>query len=390
MSNSAASRLILGPYVEEQVIETAREALHEAGGHVSCAFVFASADYRPHLPDFLELIQLHGHVPTLIGGSGSGLIAGGIEAERASGFSLLFLNLPETKIIPIDFNDANGGSLSGPRAWHELAGAGEDEVDAWITIGNPMSLPIEEWLDQWNAAFPGVPTLGGLASGGRDGSDIFVFHDRELVESCAAIGFQGGVRVHTIVSQGCRPVGEPLTITGAEQNIVTSLGSRPAFERLTETFETLPATDRAHAAGNLFAGLAMSEYVHEFKTGDFVVRNLIAADPSSGALAIGAQPRVGQTLQFQLRDRRSANEDLQRMILEKTRLGVRPFASLVFACNGRGQHLFGVPNHDASALHEHFGEMPSAGIFCNGEIGPVGGKNFVHGYTASIALFADK
>jgi small ligand-binding sensory domain FIST len=133
----------------------------------------------------------------------------------------------------------------------------------------------------------------------------------------------------------------------------------------------------------------MSEYIDEYKTGDFVVRNLIAADPASGALAIGAHPRVGQTLQFQLRDRQSANADLQRMLEEKSRQGVKPFASLVFACNGRGRNLFGVPNHDASALRERFGPMASAGIFCNGEIGPVGGRNFAHGYTASIALFAD-
>ncbi|HEY2343189.1 MAG TPA: FIST N-terminal domain-containing protein [Chthoniobacteraceae bacterium] len=389
MPNSAASRLVLGPYSEEKVMAAARETLEAVGGQVSCAFVFTSSDYRPVLSDFLELVQVHGHVPTIVGCSGAGLIAMGLEAEGVNGFSLLFLNLPDTELIPFTFDQAMVEALTEPRGWHERSGVENDDVDAWIAIGNPVTLPLEEWLDQWNAAFPGVPTIGGLASGGRDASDIFVIHDRKIVESCVAIGFRGGVRVHTIVSQGCRPVGEPLTITGAEQNIVTSLGSRPAFERLTETFETLPADERAHAAGNLFAGLAMSEYVDEYKTGDFVVRNLIAADPASGALAIGAHPRIGQTLQFQLRDRQSANADLLRMLLEKSRQGVKPFASLVFACNGRGRHLFGVPNHDASALREQFGPVATAGIFCNGEIGPVGGKNFAHGYTASIALFAD-
>ena len=370
------------------MIEVARDTLRLAGGRVSCAFVFASADYRPMLADFLELIQLHGHVPTIIGGSGSGLIGTEVEAERASGFSLLFLNLPETKLFPVVLDQARCETLETPAAWQHFAGAGPDEVDAWITLGNPMTLPVEDWLEHWNTAYPGIPTLGGLASGGADGSDIFLFHDRELVESCAAIGFRGGVRVHTVVSQGCRPVGEPLTITGAEHNIVTSLGLRPAFEMLSETFESLNPPDRERAAGNLFAGLAMSEYVDEFKTGDFVVRNLIAADPSSGALAIGAQPRIGQTLQFQLRDRRSAHEDLHRLLGEKTRAKVSPFASLLFACNGRGTYLFGTPHHDATAINEHFGPIPNAGIFCNGEIGPVGGRNFIHGYTASIALFA--
>ncbi len=389
MQNSAASRLVLGSFSEEKVIAAAREALHAAGGHVTCGFVFASADYQPMLPDFLELVQLHGHVPTLVGCSGSGLIATSVEAESTSGFSLLFLNLPGTTLTPFTFDQATAESLSTPQAWREAAGPHAKDVEAWIALGNPMTLPIDDWLVQWNAAFPGVPMIGGLASGGQDGTEVFVFHDRHLVESCVALGFRGGVRIHSIVSQGCRPIGEPLTITGVEQNIVTSLGSRPAFERLTETFETLPADDRAHAAGNLFAGLAMSEYIDEFKTGDFLVRNLIAADPSSGALAIGAHPRVGQTLQFQLRDRHSAAEDLNRMLLQKLRTGVQPFASLVFSCTGRGRNLFGTPHHDAVALKEHFGPMASAGFFCNGEIGPVGGKNFVHGYTASIALFAN-
>jgi len=389
MPNSAASRLVLGSFSEERVTEAARETLEAAGGRVSCGFVFASADYLPILPDFLELIQLHGHVPTLVGCSGSGLIANSLEAEEASGFSLLLLHLPDTTLTPFTFDQAKVDSLSSPRAWREAVGGHADEVESWIAIGNPATLPIEDWLDHWNLAFPGVPVLGGLASGGHNAGEIFVMHNRKIIESCAALGFRGGVRVHTVVSQGCRPIGEPLTITGAEQNIVTSLGSRPAFERLTETYETLPADDRAHAAGNLFAGLAMSEYIDEFKTGDFLVRNLIAADPSSGALAIGALPRVGQTLQFQLRDRQSATEDLNRMLQQKKKTGVRPFASLVFSCSGRGKGLFGAPHHDAAALKEHFGAVPSAGFFCNGEIGPVGGKNFVHGYTASIALFSD-
>ena len=219
---------------------------------------------------------------------------------------------------------------------------------------------------------------------------MFVYQDHRLVESAVALGFEGGLKVQTIVSQGCRPVGEPFTITGADENIVVALGSRPAYERLSETFEALPPNDKAHAAGNLFAGLATSEYVDEFKTGDFLVRNLIGADPQSGALAIGAQPRVGQTLQFQLRDRRSANEDLQRRLLEKSRAGEKPFAALIFSCNGRGTSLFGVAHHDASAVREHLGPIPAAGFFCNGEIGPVGGRNYVHGYTASIALLVDE
>lgn len=388
MPNLAASRLVLKPYSEELIIGHARELLRELGGEVSCAFVFVSSDYHPYLADFLELLQVHGHVPLICGCSGAGLIGTGREAEQATGFSMLFLRLPETKIHSFALNQEELSRLSGPAAWHEATGVKPEALSAWLVVGNPTALSVEEWLTEWNAAYPGVPCLGGLASA-APGQEMFVYQDHRVVESAVALGFAGGVNVQSIVSQGCRPVGEPFTITGADENIVVALGSRPAYERLSETFEALPPSDKAHAAGNLFAGLATSEYVDEFKTGDFLVRNLIGADPQSGALAIGAQPRVGQTLQFQLRDRRSANEDLQRRLLEKSRTGAKPFAALVFSCNGRGTGLFGVANHDAGALSEHLGPIPAAGFFCNGEIGPVGGRNYVHGYTASIALLTD-
>jgi small ligand-binding sensory domain FIST len=388
MPNSAASRLVLAPYAEELVKACAQELLREVGGTVSCALVFVSSDYQPFLEDFLELVQVHGHVPVIAGCSGAGLIGTAQEAEDTTGFSVLFLHLPETKLHSFALSSEELADLAGPDAWHRATGAKPADVSAWVVLGNPAVLPVEDWLEEWNAAYPGVPCLGGLSSAAPD-QEFFLYQDHHLVESAVALGFRGGCHLETIVSQGCRPVGEPFTITAADENIVVSLASRPAYERLSETFEALPASDKAQAVGNLFAGLAMTEYVDEFRTGDFLIRNLIGADPNSGALAIGAQPRVGQTLQFQLRDRRSANDDLQRMLLEKARAGVKPFASLVFSCNGRGQQLFGVADHDARAVAEHLGTVPSAGFFCNGEIGPVGGHNHIHGYTASIALFTD-
>jgi small ligand-binding sensory domain FIST len=378
MPNAAASRLVLEPFSEALVTETARALLAEIGGRVSCAFVFASAEYREVLPDFLELLQVHGHVPTIAGCSAGGLINTSVEAEGATGFSVLFLHLPETEIQTVSFSEEAGD-------WKK---PGDEKCEAWIVFGDPASLPVEQWLQHWNEAHPGVPCLGGLASSAR-GDEFFVFQDHQLAHAAVALGFRGGVRVETVVSQGCRPIGEPLTITGVEQNVIHSLGARRAYDRLNETVAALSTADQLRARGNIFAGLAMSEYVDEFKTGNFLVRNLLGADPQSGALALGALPRVGQTLQFQLRDRRSANEDLQRLLLEKTTHGVKPFASLVFSCAGRGEGLFGVAHHDATALSQHFGPLPSAGFFCNGEIGPVGGSNFVHGYTASIALLVN-
>ncbi len=387
MRNAAASRLVLGPFSEEAVTETARALLAEIGGRVSCALVFATSEYRESLPEFLELLQVHGHVPTVAGCSAGGLIGTGEEVEGALGFSVLFLHLPQTEIRCLAL-DADGLGTEVPaKSGPPLAPGASSE--AWIVCGDPSTLPVEDWLRTWNAAHPGVPCLGGLASLGGEGDEFFVFQDHHLVPQAVALGFSGGVRIETVVSQGCRPIGDPLTITGAEQNVVHSLGALRAFDRLNEAVNALPAADKARAAGNIFAGLAISEYVDEYQTGHFLVRHLLGADPQSGALALGALPRVGQTLQFQMRDRHSAHEDLQRLLLEKKDRGVQPFASLVFSCTGRGQGLFRVPNHDANALSQHFGPLPSAGFFCNGEIGPVGGVNFVHGYTASIALFTE-
>ena len=376
--NSAAARLILAAYSEQSTIEAAQAALREIGGKVSCGFVFASADYRPHLPDFLELVQLHAHVPVLAGCSGSGLIGTNAEAEQATGFSLLLLYLPETEIVVHVLGADGSPSLPAGKA------------DAWIVLADPLNFPVETWLSEINDDSARPVCLGGLSSGGSRGDDVFLFRDRAQVEGAIAVGFKGGVRIQTLVSQGCRPIGEPFTITGSEGNLVLTLASRPAYEVLEETFKSLPDSDKALAAGNIFVGLAISEYVDDFKTGDFLVRNLIGADPEQGIIAIGANARVGQTLQFQLRDRRSADAELRHLAAKKADEGVQPFASMLFACNGRGRHLFGAPNHDAAVLREYFGAAPSAGFFCNGEIGPVGGKNFVHGYTASAALFSNR
>lgn len=387
MINRATSRLVLGSFSEPQVTEIARDALAEIGGRVSCGFAFVSADYEPYLRDLLELVQVHAHVPILVGCSGSGLIASAHEEESARGFSLVLMHLPNTRIHTARLPAVGDGDEVTPQRMLELAGPGAEDCGGWIFLGNPYSLAVEPWLDVWNGVFPGVPTVGGLASGGLRGDSAIVFHEREVIEGGVVMGFAGGVNLRTLVSQGCRPIGEPFTITGAEGHLVTSLGSRPAFDVLDKTYGSLPPEDKALAQGNLFVGLAMSEYIEEYKTGDFLIRNLIGGDPQAGVLAVGALPRVGQTLQFQLRDRMSADADLRQMLTNIPMRGSHPFASLVFSCTGRGRHLFGERHHDARVIHETLGTHPSAGFFCNGEIGPVAGRNFIHGYSVSVALF---
>ncbi|MEO6785450.1 MAG: FIST N-terminal domain-containing protein [Chthoniobacteraceae bacterium] len=386
MPNSAASRLVLSAYSESATAEAARSALHEVGGRVSCAFLFCSADYREQLGDFLEVLQVHGHIPLIVGCSGAGLVGTGREAEGASGFSLLALNLPETQLVPFSFSRTSAPGWDDADAWR--AAAGGENADAWMLLADPTAVPSEQWLATWERAFPGAPCFGGLASGGREMEDMFVLRDRELLDGGGvALGFRGGVKIHTLVSQGCRPIGEALPVTGVEENIIQTLGSRPAWRILDDAFQSLTNDEKSAAKGNLFAGLAMTEYREEFHRGDFLIRNILGADQQSGAVAVAAFPRVGQTVQYQLRDAAAADEDLTHLADVMHEGGVKPFASLLFSCGGRGRGLFGSPNHDAGVLAETFGQHSSAGFFCNGEIGPVGGKNFVHGYTASAALF---
>lgn len=386
--NRAASRLLTGSYSEARLREAAADALKEIGGTVSCAFVFATADWRPHLTEALEVIQVHGHVPVLIGCSGSGLIARNQELDDGSGLSMLLLHLPRTKLTSFELSQSD--LVETCSAGQERTEVVAKDVDALVVLSDPLTFDIETWLNEWNADYPGIPVCGGLGSGGRRGDEIVIMEGHRVLDSGGiALAFKGGVRIHPMVSQGCRPIGEPFTITAAQENIVNSLGSRPALEALSAALNSLPPNLRPMAQGNIFAGLATSEYIDEFKSGDFLIRNIVGANPDTGAVALAALPRVGQTLQYQLRDRDSAHMDLLHVAQDFRDANVRPFASLLFSCTGRGRSLFGVGNHDISTIESVFGEHPTAGFFCNGEIGPVGTTNFVHGYTASTALFAD-
>lgn len=384
MPNKAASRLVLEPYSEEAVIRASRECLSELGCNPSVALVFASSDYRAHLEDFLELIQLHCHAPLLIGGSAWGLIAPGVEAESATGFSVLLLSLPDTRLSAVEFNEQQADDYT-PAQWRAHVGSAADS-EAWLFVGNPVKVGAELWLKNWSAAFPGVRVLGGLLSGGDQEDEIFVFHNRQMVEGGVVLGLKGGFKLHLILGQGCRPIGEPHAITGAEENVLTSIGSIPAYERLSESIEGLSKEERRSVGRNLFAGFAANEYRDDFRTGDFVIRNVLGTDPESGTVELAAYPRVGQTFQFQLRDAAAASEELEHQLSMLAREGIRPFACTAFVCRGRGVSLFGKPNHDAEALERHFGTVPTVGLFCHGEVGPVGQSNFVHGYTAALGL----
>jgi small ligand-binding sensory domain FIST len=260
-----------------------------------------------------------------------------------------------------------------------------------ILFGDPFTLPVDRLLRDLNKEHPGLPLIGGMTSGARGaGESRLLFGDS--VQGIGAVGvlLQGPLAIRSIVSQGCRPIGKPMVVTKAHENIIEALGGQTPLSQLQELWPTLSTSDQALFQQGLHIGRVMNEYQGEFSRGDFLVRNVMGLDQDTGELAITDQVRVGQTVQFHVRDAQSASEDLHTL-LKRDRQNAKqlPAGGLIFTCNGRGSRLFGKPNHDAAAIRNEVGNIPMAGFFAQGELGPVGGQNFIHGFTASVLLFEE-
>jgi small ligand-binding sensory domain FIST len=255
-------------------------------------------------------------------------------------------------------------------------------------LADPYSFATEALLDQLNTLRPSMPVLGGLASASAVGS-ASLFRNGDVISGGAVGCSLSGVPILPCVSQGAAPVGPEMTITAAHDNVIEELASKPAIERLREALAGLEPREQQLAASGLMLGIVIDENKPEYERGDFLVRPIIAADAEAGSVALGERIRVGQTVRMQVRDGVSADEDLHVALgTQAAALGSAQAAgALLFTCNGRGSHMFDVAHHDAMALQDALG-VPAGGFFCAGEIGPVGGRNFLHGFTATMAVFA--
>jgi small ligand-binding sensory domain FIST len=360
---------------------------------VSLGLVFMTPRFFPHAGHVLEILRVHAELPLLAGCSSSSLIAGGEEIEDAAGLVLGLFALPGAELRAFHFSQEQAEEANGPGYWHMESGVNPDQTNGWLIFADPFHLDAEGWLRDWNEAYSPLSVLGGLASGDHSEQVTQVYLNGEVFEEGGvAVSFGGEVKLAGVISQGCTPIGQTWTITKVERNLIHEIGNRPAYEVLVETFNNLPAEDQKKTRGNLFVGLVINEYLEEFQRGDFLVRNLLGADPQSGSVAVGALPRRGQTIQFQRRDATAASEDMTALLWQARRqLGSTTiYGGCLCSCNGRGHRLFGEPNHDAGLIQQRLGPLGLAGFFCNGEIGPVGDRNFLHGYTASLALFVKK
>ena len=347
------------------------------------ALVFVDSRFADAYEAIVQRVRAATGAAHLLGCSGQSVIGPAREEEEQAAVSVLALTLPGVIFTPV----ALAPEEPGDAAWAQIAGT---PAHAWLTFADPFSVDAEQLLRRVEARCPGVPLLGGLASAHtRDTGTALFLEDRVYRRGAVLLGVSGAVQVHTLVAQGATPIGRPWIITDCERNVVRTIGSRPALEVLIETLEALADPVRRRVQHNLFVGLAMDEYREQHGRGDYLIRNLLGIDRDRGAIAINALPRVGQTLQFQFRDAAAADEDL-RAHLADFKQTLAPdqvvLGTVLCACNGRGRGLFGVPHHDAATVADLLGPIPTAGLFCNGEIGPVGGANFVHGFTASIAL----
>lgn len=375
-----------GTWNEPALCDWAR-ALREQLGEmpVTLGLLFVTPHYFPHATDLLELLRVHARIPLLVGCSSFGVVDRAREIEEGAGLVLGLYSFPDAAL-----SVARIRSDDFQPAIDEMRRPATDvPVTAWLSFLEPFKTDADAWLESWQAAFPQIPVFGGLAAGHLGEAHAQVYLNGEVIQEGGVVLGLGGVRVLGAVAQGCTPVGESWTITQVEGNLVRSIGNRPAITVLEETFEELDASLQQRSRGNFFAGLAVDEYKDDFVRGDFLVRNLIGADPKIGALALAALPRSGQTLQFQLRDAAAADQEIHALLQRmQSNLGNSDvYGGCLCICAGRGRALFGEADHDAKIVQEIVGPSNVVGFFGNGEFGPVGARSFVHAYTAALLLF---
>ncbi|MEM8867162.1 MAG: FIST N-terminal domain-containing protein [Verrucomicrobiota bacterium] len=367
-----------------------RERFNQPVTFASC---FISPQFAAQAPEILEIIRIYGQTNSVVGCTSNALVTENREIENEAGFIVTLYFLPETEA---DCFYISSSQLNDESDTPFELGSIKDEIpdyNAWLLFASPQNVEGEAWLKQWDLATEGAVTVGGYASAQNQNDPFLIFHRGKVHEEGAvAVGLKGRVTIEPIISQGCRPVGTPWPVTQATMNVIHKIGNRPILEVLRDTLEGMSQDDQSMARGNIFIGLVLDEYKPKFETGDFLVRNLAAIDPKSGAVAIATAPRVGQNLQFQIRDAHTASVGFEkRLEAKRTQIGDRTiYGGCLVDCIGRGTSLYGVPDHDIRTIQSIFPGLPVSGLFCNGEFGRAKGLTRLHGYAACLGLFVDR
>ena len=379
--------LSTSPDARAGALEASLSARDGLGGE-SCdlALVFAAGTHLAAPEAVLEAVVEALSPAELAGCAAGGVISGRREVEQGTAVTVWAAHLGEgtatTFNASVEELDEGTGALAGMPDLEGAAGA--------ILLADPATFPTDAVLRFLADAAPAVPLLGGLASARTAGGGTALFRGEEVFEE-GAVGVRlDGVEVLPCVSQGAMPLGPELTITAGEGNLITELAGKPALEKLRETIEDLPENEVELVQGGLLMGIVVEHNKPDYVSGDFLVRGLVGADPATGNVAVAADIRPGQVVRLHARDAESADRDLREALgVRMAALGGRaPAGALLFSCNGRGRSLFGTDDHDARTVAHELAGAPAAGFFAAGEIGPVGGESFLHGFTATVAVFA--
>nr|ADN15012.1 domain of unknown function DUF1745 [Gloeothece verrucosa PCC 7822] len=403
-----ANALSTRPSLEAAITEVV-EKVTQSITNPNIGIVFISSAYASDYPRVLPLILDKLPLPILIGCGGGGIIGVNsgdvLEIEGTPALSLSVAALPGVQMQPFYLEGENLPDLDAPpKAWIDLIGVSPEQNPQFILLCDPFTSKISDLLEGLDFAYPGAIKIGGLASSATMGLQqaLFYHHSKDnntsvYREGTVGLALWGDIILETIVAQGCRPIGSPYRISQCERNIIVELTdtddestSRPPLAILQDLIQTLSEQDRLLAQQSLFIGIARDEFKLKLNHGDFLIRNLLGVDPRQGAIAIADRVRNGQRIQFHLRDAQTSATDLEILLQAYQREAAQSspaVGALMFSCLGRGEGLYGKPNFDSRLLRNYLPKISIGGFFCNGEIGPVGGRTFLHGYTSAFAIF---
>jgi small ligand-binding sensory domain FIST len=387
-----ASHLSTQNNIEACVDESVEAILSQMDGKsVDLTIIFVSPQFKDKYEDIPKLIRDRISSKHFLGCSGGGIIGGGKEAEQQAAFSITCANLPDVEIQGIHTDTMKlPDQDTAPSVWREWLGVDVEKNPSFIFLADPFSFQGEEFLAGVDFAYPNSSKVGGLASGAQaQGGNALYLNDKIHNNGLIGLALSGNIGMDTIVAQGCRPIGEPVKVSKCDGTLLTGMDGQPPLELLQSVYEGLDENDKSLVQTSLFLGIEMDPLKDNPQQGDFLIRNIMGVEREIGGIHVGTLLREGQLVQFHLRDKAMSAEDLKLMLTryKANKNFKNTSGALLFSCLGRGQYLYGKPNHDADMFRDHIGDIPLGGFFCNGEIGPVGKTTFLHGYTSSFGIF---
>ncbi len=380
---ASGSGLAVGGAPDDAALDASLDALAASGvERADVALVFVSSDCGPRAHELLHAVRRTTGAPVVLGCSGAGVLTERREVERGPAVAVLVVT--DERLVVTPFLLAAQGPGTGEQVAQRV-GQTVAEGGCLVVLPDAVGLDPGALLDGLHEALGFVPVVGAVAAG----EPTFELYATEAVRGALAGVAFSGLAPMIGVAQGCMPIGEPYVVTRADGNAIEQIAGRPALEVLGDAIRALPRGEERIRRAGVFAGLAMDPAKSPLERGDFLVRNLVGLEQASGAVVVAERVRVGQTVQFQIRDAEASREDLTATLetLARRLGGRRPAFGAYFDCAGRGQGLFGVADHDVTLIRKHLGEFPLVGFFGNGEFAPVGRRNFFHNYTGALVVF---